>query len=150
MHVGGLVGYLGRNKTIEAIHVRFFWLDLKQDVAKLIGQCCQLAKYPKHNMGLYMLLSVPSCPWQDVGMDFMSGLPLTIKKNDSIYVVVDQFSKMAHFTPCFIIVDASKTFGLFSDEVVRLYGSPKTIVSNYGVRFQSNFWRMFGHSLKQN
>jgi len=64
IHVGGLSGYFGRNKTIEEVERQFFWSSLKRDVTKLVGQCqtCQLAKHRKQNTGLYTPLPVPTCP----------------------------------------------------------------------------------------
>ena len=75
------------------------WPSLKKDVAKIVGQCrsCQLIKQQKHIAGPYTPLPVPNCPWQDVSLDFILGLPKTQKKHDSIIVVVVRFSKMAYF-----------------------------------------------------
>ena len=109
---------------------QFYWPGLTKGVAKIVGRCCtcQLAKHRKQNTGLYTPLPMPNRPWQDVSMDFVLGLPCTFRKHDSILVVVDRFSKMAHFLPCSKTSDASKIAKLYFDEIVKLYGLPKTSV----------------------
>ena len=78
-------------------------------------------------------------------MDFVLRLPHTFRKHDLILVVVDHFSKMAYFLPCSKTFDASKIAKLYFDEIVKIYGLPKTVVFDRDVRFMSYFWKTLCH-----
>jgi hypothetical protein len=137
------MGHFGVYKTHEVLAAHFFWPQMRRDVERLVARCttCHKAKSRLGNHGLYMPLPVPSSLWLDISMDFVLGLPRTKKGRDSIFVVVDRFSKMAHFIACHKTDDASIVAELFFREIIRLHGIPKTIVSDRDAKFLSHFWR---------
>ena len=83
-------------------------------------------------------------------MDFVLGLSKNIRKHDFIFVVVNHFSKMAHFLPCSKTSDASKISQIYFDGVVKLHGLLKTIVSDRDVKFMSYFWKTIWHEIGTN
>ena len=114
-HSGGLGGHFGADKTFEQLSHFYFWPKMRSEVEKYVKNCkvCQYAKGRIQNTGLYVPLPIPDRPWDMVSMDFVSGLPKMQRGNDTIFVVVDRFSQMEHFIPCYKTSYATHVANLF-------------------------------------
>jgi len=143
-HEGGLMGHFGVHRTLTILTDKFYWPYMRVDVQRYGSKClvCLQAKSKLMPHGLYIALPIAQAPREDVRTDFIQGLSRTQRGNDSIFVVVDQFSKMFHFIPCHKMDNASNISQLFFKEIVRLHGLPRTIVSDKDVKFLSHFWKI--------
>ena len=74
-------------------------------------------------------------------MDFVTGLPLTQRKHDFVWVIVDRLTKLGHFIPVRINYSIDRLAELYVDDIVRLHGVPLSILSNRDPRFTSRFWK---------
>jgi hypothetical protein len=97
--------------------------------------------------GLLQLLSAPEWKWDDISMDFIVGFPLTDRKFDSIWVIVDRLSKSAHFIPVHTRYDAQKYAEIYIARVLCLHTVLKTIISDRGSQFVARFWEQLHMSL---
>nr|ABB47439.2 retrotransposon protein, putative, Ty3-gypsy subclass [Oryza sativa Japonica Group] len=91
--------------------------------------------------GLLQPLKIPEWKWEEIGMDFITGLPRTSSGHDSIWVIVDRLTKVAHFIPVKTTYSGSRLAELYMARIVCLHGVPKKIVSDRGSQFTSNFWK---------
>ena len=93
--------------------------------------------------GLLQPLQLPEQKWNDISLDFIMGLPVSEKKNDGILTVVDRATKMVHLVPVQQTITAADTARVYWDNVGRLHGIPRSIVSDRDPRFVSKFWQEF-------
>jgi hypothetical protein len=83
--------------------------------------------------GLLQPLSVPDWKWDDISMDFIVGLPLTARKFNSIWVIVDRLTKSAHFITMNTNYNIQKYAEIYIARVLYLHGVPKMIISDRGL-----------------
>jgi hypothetical protein len=117
---------------------------MKREINEYIAICmeCQKVKVEHRNpVGLLQPLPIPEWKWEVVMIYFITGFPRTSKLHDSIMVVVDKLTKAAHFIPLKITHKAGDVADIFTKEVARLHGIPKTIVFDRDPKFTSNFWK---------
>ena len=130
---------------------------MKREIAEFVSQClCRQQVKAEHQRpaGLLQPLSIPERKWEHISMDFVIGLPRTQKGMNSIWVIVDRFTKSAHFLPVKTTFNADRLAGLYMKEIVKLHGAPKSIVSDRDSKIVSRFWqslqRALGTELKFN
>jgi hypothetical protein len=106
-----------------------------------VCDCCQRIKAEHQRpAGLLQLLQIPQWKWDEIGMDFIVGLPRTCTGYDSIWVVVDRLTKAAHFIPIKTTYNSAVLAELYMSRIVCLHGVPKKKVSDRGTQFTSHFW----------
>lgn len=142
-HEVPIAGHGGLQKTYKAVSETFYWPKMQQEIEELIKQCesCQQVKYnTTKKQGTLQPLPIPTKPWQDITMDFITGLPNS-HGNVAILVVVDRFTKQAHFVALALGYTASVVAEKFVQHVVRLHGFPRSVVSDRDPLFTSKFWK---------
>jgi hypothetical protein len=120
------------SKMYKDLKTRYWWYGMKQDVAEYLTLCdtCQItatSEDPRMEMG-------------KIRMDFIVGLPCTQARYDSIWVIVDHLTKVAHFIPIKTTYSSAKLVELYMSKIVCLHGVSKKIMSDRGSQFTSKFW----------
>lgn len=153
-HATPLGGDASAYRTYRRLAANVYWPGMIKMVQKFIAGClvCQKNKYEAMvPASLLQPLPIPNVVWEDIAMDFITGLPCS-HTIDCILVVTDCLSKYGHFLGLRHPYTALSVVEIFVREVVRLHGIPQTIVSDRDPLFLSNFWtelfRLLGTKLK--
>ena len=136
-------GHSGMARTIARICSQFYWPNMQEDIRNYVKNCtiCQQAKSETTlPAGLLHPLPIPQQVWDDIAMDFITGLPPS-HGYSTIMVVVDRLSKFGHFIPLRTDYNSRQVAEAFVANIVKLYGIPKTIVSDRDKVFISSFWK---------
>jgi hypothetical protein len=138
------------NKMYHDLKATYWWYGIKRDVAEYVTLCdtCQRVKVEHQRpAGLLHPLQVPEWKLEEIAMDFIVGLPRTQSGYDSIRVIVDRLTKVAHFIPIKTTYSESQLKELYISRIVCLHGVPKKIVSDRGTHFTSKFWERLHETL---
>lgn len=133
---------MGLAKTLNHIQQSFFWEGMRRDTQQFIKQCidCLQTKYvPQKPTGLLQPTPQPSRPWEDLALDFVTGLP-NYQGATVIMTIVDRFSKGPHFGTLSTHFMAHMVVQLFINLVCKLHGFPRSLISNRDPIFISRFW----------
>jgi hypothetical protein len=123
---------------------------MKRSVAEYVAICdtCQHVKAEHQRpAGLLQPLKILEWKWEEITMDFIVRLPRTQKGYNSIWVVVDRLTKVAHFIPVNTTYSGARLAELYISRIVCLHGVPKKIISDRGSQFTSLFWEQLHDSL---
>jgi hypothetical protein len=140
----------GDTKMYQDLKQKYWWYGSKRDVAAHVAMCdvCQRVK-PEHQRpaGLLYPLKIPEWKWEEIGMDFITGLPHTPKGYDSIWVIVDRLTKVDHFIPVKTTYKGSQLVELYMARIVSPHGVPKKIILDRGSQFTPRFWKSFHENM---
>jgi hypothetical protein len=141
-HDTKVAGHPGRAKILELVSRQFYWPQQRHYVTRYVDHCdtCKRIKPVKHApFGLLKPLEPPIRPWDSISMDFITGLPQS-ENHNTLWVIVDWLTKMAHFVPCSDTLKLEELADSFIQHILRSHGLPRSIVSDRGSLFTSKFW----------
>ncbi|CAD0043000.1 unnamed protein product [Aureobasidium pullulans] len=151
-HDDPIHGHPGITKTIEIIRRNFAFPQMKAKVTAYVQKCrsCQMNKSSRHaKYGEIQFVDPPLQPWDEVTMDFITGLrslnsagrSKLCQQYDSILVMVDRLTKYTHFIPCMKSITAEELAHLVLDRLIRYHGIPKSFITDRDKLFTSNYWK---------
>ena len=146
LHDDPLAGHFGYARTLELVRRHYNWPQLAKDVKEYTSTRvkCQRIKPVRHKpYGELQTLPQPEGPWLDLTMDFITDLPPSTRRGkayDSILVIIDRYTKMAHYIATKKSTDALQLADIFISKIVKLHGVPQSIVTDWGSLFTARFW----------
>ena len=148
-HDSQIAGHFGEEKTIEIVCRDFYWKGLTNWMNDYVGSCdqCQHNKSPRHaHFGLLQALQVPFAAWTSISTDIITQIPES-QGRTKIMVVVDRFTKMAHFIGLEQNATTKDVANVFLQEIWKLHGLPTGNISDMDAKFSGEFWESLCKSL---
>ncbi|GJS96454.1 putative reverse transcriptase domain-containing protein [Tanacetum coccineum] len=140
----------GADKIYYDLRDMYLWPWMKKDITLYVSKClaCSMVK-AEHQWPSILLqqLEIPEWKWGRIAMDFITKLPRTGSRHDSIWVIVDRLTKSAHFLPICEDFKMDRLARLYLNEIVARHGVPISIISDRDSRFTSRFWQSMQEAL---
>ncbi|GJW49862.1 putative reverse transcriptase domain-containing protein, partial [Tanacetum coccineum] len=140
----------GSDKMYQDLKKLYWWPNMIAEIATYVSKCITCAKvkaeYQKPS-GLLVQPVIPVWKWENITMDFVTKLPKTASGQDTIWVIVDQLKKSAHFLPMKETDTVDKLTRQYLKEVVSRHGVPVSIISDQDSKFTSHFWKSLNEAL---
>lgn len=137
-------GHFGETITINELVPLYYWPSMSTTIKKFVQHCFQfqlMKRYEPANNSLLESLPIAAGRWLDISIDFVTGLPPTKRGFDMILVVVDRFSKRAHFIATNKKCTTAHTVQLLYRYIFCYHGFPRTTVLDRGIRFVTSAYR---------
>jgi hypothetical protein len=132
----------GSAKMYHDLREQFWWTRMKHETAHYVLECDTYMKVKADYMkpkGLLQPMSIPDWKWEDISIYFIVGLPLTTCKVDLVWVIVDRFTKSAHFIVVHIHFPTENYAEICIAHILCLHGVPKMIASDRACQFVAHF-----------
>ena len=139
-------GHQGVQRTLKMLSRYFWWPTIRKDVEYHVKTCerCQRTKaYHLRPPGVYKGWKPSLRKWNKISIDFITGLPETMSRNNAIFVVLDSTSRRVILIAVNMSINATQTAKLMFDRVVSQHGLPQSILSDNDVRFKSVWQKVF-------
>ena len=135
----------GSNKMYRDLKHFYWWPGMKKDIVDYVSKCltCQQVK-EEHQVpsGLLNPIPIPQWKWDNITMDFVTNLPLTQRKHEAVWVIVDKLTKSAHFLPVRLDYPMDRLAKLYVTEIVWLHDVPLSIIFDRDTRLTSKYWKI--------
>ncbi|GKF78206.1 putative reverse transcriptase domain-containing protein, partial [Tanacetum coccineum] len=135
--------HLGTDKMYYDLRDMYWWPGMKRDIATYVNKCLTCSKVKAEHQrpsGLLQQPEIPESKWDKITMDFITKLSRSKSGYDTIWVIVDRLTKLAHFLAIREDYSTEKLAKIYVDEIVARHGVPVSIISNRDGRFTSCCW----------
>ncbi|GJW96026.1 putative reverse transcriptase domain-containing protein [Tanacetum coccineum] len=140
----------GADKMYYDLRGLYWWPGMKKDIAMYVSKCLTCSKVKAEHEKPLRLLQQPEIPewkWENITIDFIAKLPRTSSGHDSIWVIVDRLTKLAHFLAIREDYKIERLARLYINEIVARHSVPVSIISDRDSYFTSRFWQSLQKAL---